>query len=243
MMDTDFLAPACRTDKLDIVAMRRGILRKLGEQLPKFEGVLLDIGCGEMPYKPLLTRPPSRVTRYIGLDVEQRPGARSRPDITWTDGRIPLAEGSVDCAISTEVFEHCPDPEAVMREIHRVLKANGLLFFTVPFVWPLHERPNDHYRFTPYSLNRHLVASGFTEIQLSATGGWDASLAQMLGLWVRRRQMVEWKRALLSRLLQPLIYLLLRSDRPRRVGFYKLPMMIGMAGTARKAPRQGPGNA
>lgn len=133
MSDPDFLAPACRPEKLDSVTMRRAILRKLTEQLVNFEGVLLDVGCGDMPYKPLLTAPPSRVTRYIGLDLEYRETARVRPDILWSEGKIPLADDSVDCAISTEVFEHCPDPEAVMREIWRVLKPRGLLFYTTPF--------------------------------------------------------------------------------------------------------------
>jgi len=93
----------------------------------------------------------------------------------------------IEDSIATEVFEHCPDPEIVMKEIWRVLKLGGILFFTVPFLWNLHETPYDEYRYTPFALKRHLTQSGFTEIEIKAMGGWDAALAQMLGLWVRRR--------------------------------------------------------
>jgi len=74
-----------------------------------------------------------------------------------------------------------------MKEIWRVLKPGGILFFTVPFLWNLHEIPYDEYRYTPFALKRHLTQSGFNEIEIKAMGGWDAALAQMLGLWVRRR--------------------------------------------------------
>ena len=40
---------------------------------------------------------------------------------------------------------------------------------------------------TSFALQRHLTNSGFTEIEIKVMGGWDAALAQMLGLWVGRR--------------------------------------------------------
>ncbi len=101
------------------------------------------------------------MSRYIGLDLENNPIYENRPDITWKGNTIPLDDGSIDCAICTEVLEHLPDPEAVLSEIHRVLKPDGLVFISVPFLWPLHDVPYDEYRYTPFSLRRHLTASGF----------------------------------------------------------------------------------
>lgn len=46
--------------------------------------------------------------------------------------RLSFPDGSFDLCTSTEVFEHVPDDRAGLRELHRVLKPNGHLLFTVP---------------------------------------------------------------------------------------------------------------
>ena len=228
----DFLDPACSPSTVDIFHDRSAILRTLRREMPAFHGTLLDIGCGYMPYKPLVLAPPSRVTRYIGMDFKN--GDYQQPDLEWDGRSIPLDTASVDCAMATEVFEHCPDPESLMREAWRVLKPGGLLFFTVPFLWPLHDVPHDEYRFTPFAMRRHLGNAGFEDIRLQAQGGWDASLAQMIGLWVRRRRMGRGLRQLLSRLAVPIVRCLVKQDRPP-VTFERNSMITGIGGTARKA--------
>ena len=98
---------------------------------------------------------------------------------------MPFENNQFDSAFGTEVLEHCPYPKAILKEVNRVLKPGGIFFFTVPFIWPLHEVPHDEFRYTPFSLKRLLEESGFEKIELEATGGWHASLAQMLGLWIK----------------------------------------------------------
>ncbi len=233
----NFINPLCEPRQLDTFLIRVSILNAIKNNQPNFCGVLLDIGCGQMPYKSLITSPPSQVTQYIGLDFEVNPIHNNKPNITWQNGQIPLADNSVDCAICTEVLEHCPEPDAVLLEISRVLKPGGLFFFTVPFLWPLHEVPYDHYRYTPFALQRHLEQTGFNQIELKAMGGWDASLAQMLGLWLRRRPMNRWLRAGLSYLCWPIVWLLAQLDKQDKVAFIESTMISGIAGTARKAIR------
>jgi Methyltransferase domain len=41
--------------------------------------------------------------------------------------------GSLDILLSSDVFEHIPDPYAAHAEVHRVLKPGGRHIFTVPF--------------------------------------------------------------------------------------------------------------
>lgn len=231
---SNFLKPRFSPDNLDRYIIRQSILNELEKHLSSFSGTLLDVGCGQMPYKALMLSSPSRVKNYIGLDLENNQIHHNKPDIAWQGENIPLDKGVIDCAIATEVFEHCPSPEKIMTEIARVLKPSGLLFFTVPFLWPLHEVPFDEYRYTPFSLKRHLSASGFKEIELTPLGCWDASLAQMLALWVRRRRMKEWARNALSLLLWPIIYFLYKKDHKASVHFRENLMITGIAGTARK---------
>lgn len=45
---------------------------------------------------------------------------------------LTFDDESFDICTSTEVFEHVPDDLRGFREIHRVLKSNGILIFTVP---------------------------------------------------------------------------------------------------------------
>ena len=219
---------------LEVYVSKKYIVEALRAVLPRVRGIVLDIGCGEMAYRDLLMSPPSRAEKYIGLDLAGGSYAELyRPDLLWDGKIIPLHDASVDCTLALEVLEHCHAPEQVLSQAYRVLRPGGLLFFTVPFLWPLHDVPHDEYRYTPFALERHLRSAGFDEISIRAHGGWDASLAQMLALWVRRRPMPKRRRAVLQRLVAPLVRKLMATDRPP-TDFMEAPMVNGLYGFARK---------
>ncbi|MDP5078805.1 MAG: class I SAM-dependent methyltransferase, partial [Nonlabens sp.] len=206
-----FINTSFTAENLDRYIIRTAILNALKDTLPRLGGELLDIGCGRMPYKNYILKN-SKVTSYVGLDIE---GAliydnAVQPDYTWDGITMPFESDSFNCAFGTEVLEHCPEPDVVLNEVYRVLEPSGVFFFTVPFLWNLHEVPHDEYRYTPFSLQRLLEQAGFKEIVIKATGGWHASMAQMLGLWVRRSQMSKRKRVYLSRILKPIIAYLIK---------------------------------
>lgn len=223
------------TENLDRYYIRNSILLALKNHLALFQGSLLDVGCGKMPYKDFILKN-SEVANYTGLDIENalKYDKTVQPDYFWDGKKMPLNDNSFNTIIATEVLEHCPDPEIVLKEVYRVLDKKGLFFFTVPFLWNLHEVPNDEYRYTPFSLERHLKNSGFNNIEIKATGGWHASMAQMLGLWVRRSPMKETKRKYLSRILKPVIKKLIKLDKRENVTFKDGQMITGLYGTAIK---------
>jgi SAM-dependent methyltransferase len=229
-----YLGMPLRSDTLDIYLPRTGIERGLRAVLPQLHGTFLDVGCGQQPYRDLIMEQ-GRLEKYLGLDLDVAGdiGYTVKPDLLWNGVVMPLQGASVDSAMATEVLEHCFDPAAVLAEVNRVLKPGGVFFLTVPFLWPLHDVPHDEYRYTPFSLQRHLAQAGFTDIQVHAMGGWNASLAQMIGLYVRRAPMGPRKRRMLSALLLPLVRYLIRRDRvPDPLS---KPMITGLWAVARKA--------
>lgn len=235
-MGNNFVDIPFTTQNLDRYGIRTAILKSLTDSLPKFGQSLLDVGCGKMPYKAFIIAN-SRVNTYIGLDIETAIvyDSKVKPDITWDGKKMPVEAESFETVMATEVLEHCPDPERVLTEIYRVLKPGGSFFFTVPFLWNLHEVPYDAYRYTPFILEKLLVQSGFTSVEINAHGGWHASLAQMLGLWVRRAPMRSIKRKVLSHLFKPLIKYLYKKDHQQVIRFKEGQMITGLSGLAFKA--------
>lgn len=234
-MNKDFIDISFEIENLDRFYVRRSILNAIEAIQFKLHGKLLDIGCGKMPYKEYILKN-SNINEYIGLDIETALvyDSNVKPDFTWDGKTMPFKNDSFESAFGTEVLEHCPEPEIVLKEVYRVLKKDGIFFFTVPFLWNLHEIPHDEYRYTPFSLQRHLENSGFKNIQIHALGGWHASMAQMLGLWVRRSPMTESKRYCLSVLLKPIIRFLIKMDKSMQVKFLEGQMITGLYGVAKK---------
>ena len=211
----NYLAPQCRPSTLDSYGNVCLLLGAVQRALGNFRGEVLDVGCGRMPYKSLILCAPSRATRYIGLDLPT--DNYDAPDLSWDGLTIPLPDCSVDSTMLTEVLEHCPEAEAVLREVRRVLRPGGFLFLTVPFIWPIHCVPYDEFRYTPFSLHRILESVGFPNPSIEATGGRHAVLAVILGLWVRRRPLTSRvhvvTKAVVSFLLAPVIWLLMKMDK------------------------------
>ena len=222
-------------DNLDRYQVRTNILYALNRVMPQLKGKLLDIGCGKMPYRAYILER-SEVNQYTGMDIDSSLAYDKDiiPDIRWDGKTMPVQNEFYDSAIATEVLEHCANPEIVLKEIYRILKPGGMLFLTVPFLWNLHEVPHDEYRYTPFSLERHLQNSGFRDIDLYPMGGWHASMAQMLGLWVRRSPMRPISRKILSFFIRPCITFLIRKDKLLKTRFTEGQMITGIYGWAKK---------
>lgn len=234
-MDKNFFPTELNESNIDRFIIRSSILKAISWVLPKLNGDLLDIGCGKMPYKDFISQN-SSVMSYKGLDIDNALlyDEEVKPDYTWDGIKMPLSNNSFDCALATEVLEHCPDPEIVLRETNRVLKPNSLLFFTVPFLWNLHEVPHDQYRYTPFSLKRHLINSGFSEVEIYATGGWHLSMAQMLGLWVKRSYIPPIKRKMIQKLILIFMKKLISISAVENLEFSEGKMITGLYGVAKK---------
>lgn len=145
---------------------------------PQRRPVVLDVGCGEKPYADLFSE-----AHYVGLNGT-REGAC--PDVIGDAQQLPVASESVDIVFSTQVIEHVPYPERMLREAWRVLRPEGRIILTGPFYWPLHEEPYDFYRFTKYGFERLLQDAGFDGIRVEGDCGAVTQVAvSVIGLLPR----------------------------------------------------------
>lgn len=228
-----FLSPKAKPGTLDRYRLRGDILRAIREGFLDARGSVLDIGCGDQPYRTVLLAPSGPFTQYTGLDLQGSAYYATAPDLFWDGQTIPCADDSFDAVLCSEVLEHTPNPVGLLREASRVLKPGGAIVCTTPFFWPLHEVPNDSQRLTPFSLERYLKEASFESIVIKAHGGWDASLAQMIGLWVDLRPMSPRQRSRLQTILGPVIRYLNKRDCAPTV-FAHCEMLTGMSATAQK---------
>ena len=129
-------------------------------------GAMLDVGCGDMPYKDLL---PESVRRYDTLDREARSQGVTYVGDAEDMRMVPGA--SYDSAVCLQVLEHVPHPARAMAEIHRVLKPGGTLIVSAPHLSRLHEQPRDFYRYTEHGLRVLLDEAGFADVKVQPYGG------------------------------------------------------------------------
>jgi SAM-dependent methyltransferase len=91
---------------------------------------------------------------------------------------------SYGLVLCTQVIEHCLDPWAALRELHRIVRPGGFLIWTVPQVWFYHPHPVDNWRFTPEGVARLSETSGFEVEQIHVQGGPVTALLQIFNFCV-----------------------------------------------------------
>lgn len=227
-MTNSFINPILSKETLESHIIRSEIFKAVSEACSSFYGRVLDSGCGSMPYKQFILSN-SKVTDYVGLDIASGLNYEDvKPDVLWDGSVMPFEDESFDVVISTEVLEHVPNPDSYLREVKRVLKPGGMFFFTVPFLMSLHEVPNDYYRYTPYALEMIFKRNGFSTITIKPMGGYNAAMAQMLGLWVN---MYLWgkKKKIMRVIAKPIINFLYKKD-SAPLNFKKSTMIVGLSG-------------
>ncbi len=161
--------------------IRRGLYKYIKTDAENLHGVLLDFGCGRKPYKNLFN-----VKEYIGVDIKQSGHSHECSEIdVYYDGKsIPFNDEYFDSVFCSEVIEHVFEIDNILNEINRVMKTNGKILLTVPFVWNDHEVPYDYGRYSTYGITYLLEKHGFEIIKISKSTNFMETVFQLGILYI-----------------------------------------------------------
>jgi SAM-dependent methyltransferase len=146
--------------------VRRELYKEISFFSKNISGKMLDVGCGVKPYQKLF----NNVKEYVGMEFDSQGNReKSKSDIFY-DGKVfPFKDSEFDSIIFTQVLEHVFNPDEFLSEVNRVLKKNGKILLTIPFVWDEHSQPYDYARYSSFGLKSLLEKHDFKILESHKT--------------------------------------------------------------------------
>ena len=115
---------------------------------------ILDVGCGKRKKK--LT------CKVVELDIQDK----YNPDITADFGKVYKSPARYDAIIMTGLLEHIHHPQIAIKNAYRALKPKGKLLLHAVFNQPIHNDPQDYFRFTGEGIRIMLEDEGFKVLEI-----------------------------------------------------------------------------
>ena len=109
----------------------------------RMSGTVLNLGCGRSTFAKWLDG-----AREIRVDITRHQGVM----VVCDAHALPFRKEAFTGVIMEEVLEHCRNPMLVSREVASIVVQGGRIALSVPFMFPMHDVPNDFFRFTRYGL-------------------------------------------------------------------------------------------
>lgn len=182
------------------------IFRDIKKVVPFYKGNVLDVGCGDSPYRFLLDK--SKAT-YYGIDIaDAAKFDYDNTDITPFNGEdIPFEDEMFDAVICTEVLEHVEKYQKLTDELYRVMKKGAMGIITIPWSARYHYIPWDYFRYTPSSLKT--IFNKFIEVDVTPRGTDIAAItSKIIVLFFRNllpQKMLAWLLTPIWILLSPIL--------------------------------------
>lgn len=205
--------------------IRRGLRDSVHKYSQYLSGTVMDFGCGSKPYQSFF-----KVDEYIGVDFENagHPHDNEQIDVFYNGRELPFDDKKFDSILCSEVFEHLFNLEDLLKELNRVLKLNGNILITCPFVWNEHEVPFDYARYSRFALQHILTKSGFEIIEFTKSGTFVTTIIQLITLYffvnfkgpLRKFFLTRWLYKVLLFFMPNLLGLFLNAVLPKNNSLY-----------------------
>ena len=147
-----------------LLPTRRPLNRFLKSISSDYENLdILEIGSGDVSINQSAERIFTNAKLFLQTDVNKSYGHKYL-DIT---SEVQIEE-KFDLVLCTNVLEHIFDVKPAIKNLNYLLKENGQLVISVPFIYPLHDEPKDFWRFTEHALIK--LFSDFKILLIKRTG-------------------------------------------------------------------------
>jgi SAM-dependent methyltransferase len=153
-------------------------------------GALLDVGCGARPFEPLLA---DRITRATGVDLRSSTELPTPPDAYADAMALPFRDGSFDTVLAMALMPYVAEPDRMLAETRRVLRAGGVAMIEFQQMGPLWNPPHDYFRFTRDGAALLLARNGFEVIASVPIGGLMARVGLTLIARLNRINRGPWR--------------------------------------------------
>jgi SAM-dependent methyltransferase len=174
--------------RLSKACSRKGILRQLESELASLPrgASILSVGAGGDIGAAVHRYTRVNAGDLTELDVDPKRNPNIVADLCdWVPDR------PYDCVILSEVLEHVRYPDRAMATALAALRPAGKLILTVPFIFPIHDRPYDYFRYTRFGVE-HLL-SRFASVRIEERNSWpEAVLVLLLRSWSSSNRWVNF---------------------------------------------------
>ncbi len=169
-------------------------------------GKLADLGCGTVP---LFDAYRNLVTDVVCVDWPSSLHVCPHIDIHCDlNAPLPFRNARFDTVVLSDVLEHVFRPHLLMSEISRILKPNGVVFVNTPFLFGVHEAPQDYFRYTEFALRELTNFCNLNVEVLTPLGGAPDVIADLVSKHLERIPLVgkmsarltQWLAATIARL-------------------------------------------
>lgn len=189
------------------VSYRRKMLDFLQEKYKYlYRGTVLDIGGRDRgEYK----KPKEIVDKWIFADINPN----HNPDIILDVAEMKQIEtNTIDVINAIELFEHVEKINEGLRECFRILKNDGIIIISTPFLSHIHGDPYDFQRWTDIKWQLELEKIGFKINKLIVMGKYFSNLAQDLKELLLAIERNYRGGSIFIRILSPLLDILQKFD-------------------------------
>ena len=123
---------------------------------------ILDIGSGYNHFYHKFMK-----GRIVCFDIEDF----GKTHVIGDADSLPFKKNSFDKVIMVNSLYYFKNPLKVIKSASNMIKSKGKLVIVTPFLYPIHDKPSDKYRFTEFGL-KELLKEDFRIEEIEPIGGF-----------------------------------------------------------------------